>query len=98
MHFLGFDFDKTSRLVHGLLVCVVRKDMVPVPVLCSPSTGQALILPRVNTSKPRVKCLLGYDPVDKQFKVLSMTQPLDGRYDMVSEEHQVLTLANYHGE
>ncbi|KAJ4912286.1 F-box protein [Raphanus sativus] len=50
-----------------------------VPVLCSPSTGQALILPRVNTSKPRVKCLLGYDPVDKQFKVLSMTQPLDGR-------------------
>lgn len=42
-----------------------------VPVLCSPSTGQTLVLPKVKTSRAKVKCLLGYDPLDKQFKVLS---------------------------
>ncbi|KAL0727885.1 hypothetical protein Bca4012_023978 [Brassica carinata] len=92
MSFIGFGFDKSciiSGLVHGL-VCLVRS---MAPVLCSPTTGQALVLPKVKTRRLNVKCLLGYDPVDKQFKVLSMTQGWrDPRNDMVSEEHQVLTL------
>ncbi|CAF2073416.1 BnaC01g22770D [Brassica napus] len=58
-----------SRLVHGLVdqrISKIKLDMVP--VLCSPSTGQTLVLPKVKTSRAKVKCLLGYDPLDKQFK------------------------------
>ncbi|CAF1865910.1 unnamed protein product, partial [Brassica napus] len=42
------------------------------PVICNPSTGQ----------------LFGYDPIDKQVKVLS----LSGEPNMVSEEYQIMTL------
>ncbi|KAF3599669.1 hypothetical protein F2Q69_00034687 [Brassica cretica] len=54
-----------------------------VPVLCSPSTGQTLVLPKVETSRAKVKCLLGYDPLDKQFKELN---------SQVSKGHSVLPI------
>ncbi|KAL0817013.1 hypothetical protein Bca101_073457 [Brassica carinata] len=68
------------------------------PVICNPSTGQSLTLPRLKSRKwfgvverrgqdlPLVDNYLGYDPVSKKFKVLSMER------SKISAKHQVLTL------
>ncbi|CAG7877609.1 unnamed protein product [Brassica rapa] len=68
------------------------------PVICNPSTGQSLTLPRLKSRKwfgvverrgqdsPLVNNYLGYDPVSKEFKVLSMER------SKISAKHQVLTL------
>ncbi|CAN6968958.1 hypothetical protein Bca4012_033733 [Brassica carinata] len=62
-----------------------RNKPVLVTVICNPSTGQSLTLPRLNSKeKYRVESYLGYDPIAKQFKVLSLCD--DGK------EHRVLTL------
>ncbi|XP_023632758.1 F-box protein DOR-like isoform X2 [Capsella rubella] len=61
-------------------------------VICNPSTGQSFTLPKMKT-RGRVALMssfLGYDPVEKHFKVLAMTFPSGD--DGISEEHQVLTL------
>ncbi|KAF3558974.1 hypothetical protein F2Q69_00017129, partial [Brassica cretica] len=50
----------------------LRGSKYSAPVICNPSTGQ----------------LFGYDPIDKQVKVLS----LSGEPNMVSEEYQIMTL------
>ncbi|KAL0724359.1 hypothetical protein Bca4012_038958 [Brassica carinata] len=64
-----------------------------VSVICNPSTGQSLILPKVKTRRRiGVRSYLGYDPVEKQYKVLSMTWLFHGGQWLASEEHQVLTL------
>ncbi|KAL0801148.1 hypothetical protein Bca101_056324 [Brassica carinata] len=53
------------------------------------STRQAIHLPNVKTSSNNfVKTYLGFDPIDKKFKVLSITTTQAGD----SDEHQVLTL------
>ncbi|KAL9813124.1 putative F-box associated interaction domain-containing protein [Arabidopsis thaliana] len=81
--------------VNGLILlkhmCKEKKETVH--VICNPSTGQSLILPKVETSSNWVKsCFgydksyLGYDPVEKQYKVLSVKRS-NG-----FEEYQVLTL------
>ncbi|CAH8278390.1 unnamed protein product [Arabidopsis lyrata] len=49
-------------------------------------TGQCLSLPKVETSSVWVMSYFGYDPVEKQYKVLSVTRS-DG-----FDEYQVLTL------
>ncbi|KAF2555958.1 hypothetical protein F2Q68_00017793 [Brassica cretica] len=56
------------------------------PVICNPSTGQSLTLPRLKSNSPLVDNYLGYDPVSKEFKVLSMQS------SKISAKHQVLTL------
>ncbi|WZZ54990.1 hypothetical protein YC2023_055097 [Brassica napus] len=68
------------------------KDSEYVPVICNPSTGQSLNLPTLKSSKRfGVESYLGYDPVSKEFKVLSMeTSFVSGQY--LSVKHQVLTL------
>ncbi|CAN7061520.1 unnamed protein product [Brassica rapa subsp. trilocularis] len=61
-------------------------------VICNPSTGQALTLPRFN-SRLRVgmDSYLGYDSIAKEFKLLSMNSSrVTDRW--ISKEHQVLTL------
>ncbi|CAF2287915.1 unnamed protein product [Brassica napus] len=61
-----------------------KNKAVIVTVVCNPSTGQSLTLPRLNSKERyRVENYLGYDPVAKVFKVLSV---FDGK------EHHVLTL------
>ncbi|ESQ56089.1 hypothetical protein EUTSA_v10027150mg [Eutrema salsugineum] len=62
-----------------------------VVVLCNPSTGQSLTLPNLKTRIIGVRSLFGYDPIDKQYKVLSMTRPRV-EDDVECEDHQVLTL------
>ncbi|KAL0865918.1 hypothetical protein Bca101_045036 [Brassica carinata] len=60
-----------------------------VSVICNPSAGQSLILPKVKTRrKIGVRSYLGYDPVEKQYKVLSMTWLFHGSQRLVSDEHQ----------
>ncbi|RID66831.1 hypothetical protein BRARA_D01946 [Brassica rapa] len=66
------------------------KDSEYVPVICNPSTGQSLNLPTLKTSE-RVESYLGYDPVSKELKVLSMeTSFVSGEW--ISVKHHVLTL------
>ncbi|KAJ4903431.1 F-box protein DOR [Raphanus sativus] len=61
-------------------------------VICNPSTGQSLTLPRLNSKLcHRMESYLGYDPIAKQYKVLSVC---DGREPHVcyGKEFHVLTL------
>ncbi|CDY49336.1 BnaA05g32980D [Brassica napus] len=100
-HHMSFSFDHPvkdiSSSVHGL-VCVRikghrfvngRRFKVEESVLCNPSTGQSLTIPKVKTRKRvGIVSLLGYDPVEKLHKVLGMIWLQDG----ITMEHQVLTL------
>lgn len=60
-------------------------------VICNPITCKSIILAKLKRKMMRVKSVLGYDPIDKQFMVLCMTwspyQPQD-----IPAEHYVLTL------
>ncbi|KAL0896324.1 hypothetical protein Bca101_080285 [Brassica carinata] len=74
------------RLVNG------RKFAVEESVICNPTTGQSLTIPRMNTKKRTGMIrFFGYDPVEKLHKVLGMICPSSSRRTM---EHQVLTLAS----
>ncbi|CAN6834265.1 unnamed protein product [Brassica oleracea] len=65
---------------------------VRVPVISNPSTGQSLTLPRWNSKKKYgVESYLGYDPIEKEFKVLSMNKSRVSE-GWISVEHKVLTL------
>ncbi|KAJ4911673.1 F-box protein DOR [Raphanus sativus] len=67
-----------------------RKRPATTSVICNPSTGQSCTLPRIKTRKKHeMRSFFGYDPVGKQFKVLSMTL---SHGNAISEEHHVLTL------
>ncbi|KAL0740669.1 hypothetical protein Bca4012_082182 [Brassica carinata] len=75
-------------------ICYILRVSYPVcaPVICNPSSGQSLTLPRLN---PRlmagVDSYVGFDPVAKEFKLLLMNvSSVAG--DLFSVEHQVLTL------
>ncbi|KAJ4903336.1 F-box protein DOR [Raphanus sativus] len=57
--------------------------------ICNPSTGQSFILPKMKSKKwTGARSFFGYDPTEKQFKLLSMIVSTN-----MSSEHQVLTLA-----
>ncbi|RID66844.1 hypothetical protein BRARA_D01959 [Brassica rapa] len=61
------------------------------PVICNPSTGQSLTMPRLISKKRYgVQSYLGYEPMEKEFKLLSMNSSRNG--GRISVEHQVLTL------
>ncbi|KAF8091602.1 hypothetical protein N665_0441s0009 [Sinapis alba] len=91
---MKFPFDDRSHEsfgpVHGLVsLRHLLESKKTVPMICNPTTGQSLLLPKVKTKGGEmVYSSLGYDPVGKEFKLLSMTDMVHGS----SEEHQVLTL------
>ncbi|KAL0727886.1 hypothetical protein Bca4012_023979 [Brassica carinata] len=95
LSFGGFGDISCGRPVYGL-VCVKHVARVldgekeTALAICNPSTRQVLHLPRVKTTRGlEVRSMFGYDPIDKQHKVLCMTRSRDGgEY----REHQVLTL------
>ncbi|KFK36283.1 hypothetical protein AALP_AA4G102600 [Arabis alpina] len=79
------------------LICFKTRPILPegkctVLVICNPSTGQSLTLPKVKTKKVEVISFFGYDPIEKQFKVLSMTRPRFGINKDSCGEYQVMTL------
>ncbi|XP_023632626.1 putative F-box protein At1g20657 [Capsella rubella] len=73
----GFNYHKTST-----------GRTVSVPLICNPSTGQSWTLPSVKTNRTIITSYFGYDPIDKEFKVLCMTQSYLGEFG----EQKVLTL------
>ncbi|CAA7029805.1 unnamed protein product [Microthlaspi erraticum] len=81
------------------LVCVTDKQILEarketVRVIFNPSTRESLILPKVKTRNVTAVMItsLGYDPIDKKFKVLLSTTAEGFRKEMFEEHHQVLTL------
>ncbi|KAL0722342.1 hypothetical protein Bca4012_036941 [Brassica carinata] len=60
-------------------------------MICNPSTGGFKLLPKVKTRRRRVLTYLGYDPVEKVYKVLCMTSR-EKPVSLQGEQHQVLTL------
>nr|VDD14415.1 unnamed protein product [Brassica oleracea] len=62
-------------------------------VICNPSTGQSLTLPPILKSRKGfgVEIYLGYEPIAKEFKVLSMELWSESG-EWISAKHQVLTL------
>ncbi|CAA7044444.1 unnamed protein product [Microthlaspi erraticum] len=97
---MKFSFNVPYDISYGLngLFCLLSKrfskGMEEIgPVIWNPSTGESVILPEVKARKVTVKCLFGYDPIDKQFKILCMTKQLYGSLDDEAwEQQQVLTL------
>ncbi|XP_010495148.1 PREDICTED: F-box/kelch-repeat protein At3g04660-like [Camelina sativa] len=78
-----------SPPVRGLICCQDLDKMV----VLNPSTGQLLVLPKLNTRrKLGISSFLGYDPVEDEYKVLCMTTVLKLSGPVVGEEHQVFTL------
>ncbi|KAL0705318.1 hypothetical protein Bca4012_071743 [Brassica carinata] len=72
-------------------------------IVGNPCTGQFVSLPRVKTRRQDILSVFGYDPVNDVYKVLCMTVVLKRSHmsrngnavpweDIVSEEHQVITL------
>ncbi|CAG7907705.1 unnamed protein product [Brassica rapa] len=80
----GFLCYGAKRILEG------RINPAYVPVICNPSTGQSLILPTLK-SRMRfgIESYLGYEPIAKEFKVLSMESSYVSGH---SVRHQVLTL------
>ncbi|CAL9242024.1 unnamed protein product [Arabidopsis halleri] len=62
--------------VNGLILLKrMRKEKKEtVHVICNPSTGQSLSLPKVELRRDWVMSYFGYDPVEKQYKVLTYCQ------------------------
>ncbi|CAA7036785.1 unnamed protein product [Microthlaspi erraticum] len=77
--------EPVSGLIYFHNVHIEKMNVITVPVVYNPSTGQYTSFPkRTRTTKFALRSLLGYDPVDKQFKVLS--------YDSGEREYHILTL------
>ncbi|KAG2320545.1 hypothetical protein Bca52824_013758 [Brassica carinata] len=70
---------------------MLKEKMERVPVICNPSTGQKIYLPKVLAKNKDLRSFLGYDPIENQLKVLCMTVA-GYRQQTNSREHQVLTL------
>ncbi|KAG2285854.1 hypothetical protein Bca52824_045458 [Brassica carinata] len=79
---VGFVCIEDLRIIKG------SKTPRPVWMICNPSTGQSFTLPKMESRKRIwIRCFLGYDPIEKQHKVLAMTWG-----HTKAEDHQVLTL------
>lgn len=77
MKFTVDDLCDITCPVNGL-ICVRHwlffKDRTEtVLVICNPSTGQSLPLPKSKKGSSWESNFLGYDPIDKKFKVLAST-------------------------
>ncbi|KAJ4885234.1 F-box protein [Raphanus sativus] len=77
----------TSSL-HGLICCQVKSGDYTTPVICNPATGEFLRLPKLKRDEqmqtPMIYC--GYDPTDKKFKMLSISDNFN------TSQARVLTL------
>lgn len=91
-----FTSDVSVSAIRGLVFLRVERGLkgkAHLSLICNPSTGESLILPKVKSRrKIGVTSYFTYDPVEKQYKVLSMTWHPKGNRWQGTEEHQVLTL------
>ncbi|CAH8254091.1 unnamed protein product [Arabidopsis lyrata] len=64
--------------VSGLIYCPNSpKSVDRLPVICKPSTGQQVSLPKAKKTKEFVHNFFGYDPILKQLKVMVMSRDKD---------------------
>ncbi|KAF8113335.1 hypothetical protein N665_0051s0029 [Sinapis alba] len=84
MRLIGGSGPESFLSVHGFTCLIDRPVLMGknerVPGICNPCTDQHLTLPKVKANNSDLRTFFGYDPINKQFKVLCMT------------EHQVLTI------
>ncbi|KAL1218893.1 F-box protein [Cardamine amara subsp. amara] len=78
----------SGPVVRGWVCIEYPRDMF---VICNPMTGKSITLPHLKGQMFCVKSLLGYDPIDKQFKVLCVAWRPSNPYN-IPPEHYVLTL------
>lgn len=97
LSFAVFGDISCGRPLHGLVcvkhVRVLDGEKETALAICNPSTRQVLHLPKAKTTTTsgldEVRSMFGYDPIDKQHKILCMTRSREGGEN---GEHQVLTL------
>ncbi|CAA7048037.1 unnamed protein product [Microthlaspi erraticum] len=66
----------------GLLI-PAKREHNGVPVVCNPNTGRYATLPYL-TRYRKANSFFGFDPIDKQFKVLFIAYPSDDRHKILS--------------
>ncbi|KAG7657943.1 F-box associated interaction domain [Arabidopsis suecica] len=77
------DFHSCSGLIHFSMM----KGAYTVPVVCNSRTGQYAVLPKLTRTRyENSYSFVGYDPIEKQIKVLFMSDPDSG------DDHRILTL------
>ncbi|KAF8105178.1 hypothetical protein N665_0162s0056 [Sinapis alba] len=95
MRLIGGSGPESCLSVQGFTCLIDRPVLMGknerVPVICNPCTGQHLTLPKVKANNSDLRTFFGYDPINKQFKVLCMTVT-NYRKQVNSKEHQVLTI------
>jgi len=82
-----FSCGYASGMMYFYGMRIKEDDYDGVPVLCNPITGHYATLPAIARFRQAFS-FLGYDPIDKQFKVLFMAYPCSPDY------HKVLTLGS----
>ncbi|EOA36704.1 hypothetical protein CARUB_v10012237mg, partial [Capsella rubella] len=70
----------------GMNISKDGDDEVRVPMICNPITGRYAILPKLRSNKEQIS-FLGFDPIDKQFKVLFISHPY-----YCDDDYKILTL------
>ncbi|KAG2328195.1 hypothetical protein Bca52824_010923 [Brassica carinata] len=85
-HISGLVYIREHRILNGSKHVLVWK-------ICNPITGQCFTLPEVKPHKGYswILTFFGYDPIEKQVKVLTITWEHEGD-NVISNEHHVLTL------
>ncbi|KAG7595119.1 F-box domain [Arabidopsis thaliana x Arabidopsis arenosa] len=92
------NFFQFCRPVHGLVCRQHIENNYSVGVISNPITGESFTLPKLRMEgmnserrNGKVRYSFGYDPIEKQFKVLRIAWLRSGSHER-SSEYQVLTL------
>ncbi|KAL1192044.1 putative F-box protein [Cardamine amara subsp. amara] len=82
--------NRFPHYVNGLISVIGPRQT---QVICNPSIGKSITLPKVKSREKCISSFFGYDPVDDQYKVLCMSETFhDYKNGSSSHEHQVFTL------
>ncbi|CAL9234019.1 unnamed protein product [Arabidopsis halleri] len=81
-------FSKISPPVRGLVCLEDKRRML---VICNPITSESVTLPQLKSMMMWSKSVLGYDPIEKQFKVFCTKWSPHHKFN-THGEHYVLTL------
>ncbi|EFH69915.1 hypothetical protein ARALYDRAFT_890666 [Arabidopsis lyrata subsp. lyrata] len=84
-----YDCSYASGLIYFHNMCIPREDEDTKRVICNPTTGQYVILPELRKHFMSYS-YLGFDPIDKEFKVLLMNT--SGYIAYNDTDHHILTL------
>lgn len=80
--------NEVPHYVNGLISFGCGREQI----ICNPSTGTSITLPKVKSRKKIIRSFFGYDPVNGQYKILCMSEKVHDYWHGPSFEHQVFTL------